>query len=143
MRLLLVGDSHDLFARVILLLDEIAPNRFTLDWASSCSFALSLLQRSQFAVCLASFRIGHLSGADLIREMRAMDCHTPVVLLSSMEEQAEQPAAHAYDHLDCNRLSASMLHQAIRDAAARRSASPTTVRLPQLSATGYLTPITA
>lgn len=143
MRLLLVGDSHELFARVILLLDEIAPNRYALDWASSCSFALSLLQRAQFAVCLASFRIGNQYGADLIRRMRAMDCHTPVVLLGSREEQVEQPAAHAYDHLDCNRLSASMLNQAIRDAAARRPGSPATVRSPNLPATAYLTLPTA
>ena len=122
MRLLLVDGSHELFAQVILLLDEIAPRRFVFEWASTYSFAVTLLRRSQFAVCLSSSRIGHRSGADLIRAMRAMDCQTPVLLLGSSEELAEHPAAHAHDYLDCNRLSATMLYQAIREAAALRPA---------------------
>ena len=138
MRLLLVDSSHEFFARVILLLDEIAPRRFVLEWASTYGFAVTLLRRSQFAVCLSSSRIGHRSGADLIRAMRSMDCHTPVLLLGSSEELTEHPAAHAYDYLDRNRLSASMLHQAIREAAARR---PVDLRSPPqpLLVTGFRT----
>ena len=132
----MVDSSHEFFARVILLLDEIAPRRFMLEWASTYSFAVTLLRRSQFAVCLSSSRIGHRSGADLIRAMRSMDCHTPVLLLGSSEELADHPAAHAYDYLDRNRLSASMLHQAIREAAARRPGDTTSPRLSVPPATG-------
>lgn len=121
--LLLVDTEHEFFAKVMLLLDEIAPRRFVLEWASTYSFAVSKIRRREFILCLANVRIGHRSGTDLLMHMRARGCTTPVILLASGEELAEAGTVTAMDYLDRNRLSAGMLRQALRDAGFR-PASP-------------------
>lgn len=117
--LLLVDAEHDYFAMVMLLLEEIAPRKFLLQWASTYSFAVSLVRRHQFVLCLSNVRIGHRTGTELLLDMRARGCMTPVILLASGEEMMDSGAPNAMDHLDRNRLTAAMLRQALRDAGCR------------------------
>ncbi len=124
MRLLLVDTEHEFFAKITLLLDEAAPRRFVLEWASTYSFAVGLLRRQRFDLCLASAQIGHRSGTDLLMDVRSRGCVTPVILLAGAEEAMEQPDMAAVDYLDRHRLSAEMLRQAVRDAVFRRVEAP-------------------
>lgn len=117
--LLLVDADHDFFAKVMLLLEEIAPRKFLLQWASTYGFAVSMIRRHQFVLCLTNVRIGHRTGTDLLMDMRARGCTTPVILLASGEELMDSGAATAMDYLDRNRLSAEMLRRALRDAGFR------------------------
>ncbi|MEQ2008388.1 MAG: hypothetical protein ABMA26_16530 [Limisphaerales bacterium] len=117
--LLLVDAEHDYFAMVMLLLEEIAPRRFLLQWASTYGFAVSMIRRHQFALCFSNVRIGHRTGTDLLLDMRARGCMTPVIFLASGEEMMDSGAVHAMDYLDRNRLSGEMLRQALRDAGFR------------------------
>lgn len=119
LRLLLADSDHEFFARMLLLLDEIAPRRFVLEWASTYGFAVSLMRRQQFDLCLASSRIGHRRGSDLVADLKAYGCATPVILLATDDEMCDSPAAQPIDWLDRNRLSPDMLRRAIRDASFR------------------------
>ncbi len=123
MRLLLADSDHEFFARMILLLDEVAPRRFVLEWASTYGFAVSLMRRQRFDLCLASSRIGHRSGTDLVADMRVHGCLTPVILLATEDEMNDSPESQPVDWLDRNRLSPEMLRQAIRDASFRPGAA--------------------
>lgn len=123
MRLLLADSDHEFFAKIILLLDDIAPRRFVLEWASTYGFAVSLMRRHRFDLCLASSRIGHRSGSDLVPDIKAFGCETPVILLASSDEMCDPPSGQSLDWLDRNRLSPEMLRQAIRDASFRRGAA--------------------
>ncbi len=121
MRLLLADNDHEFFARMVLLLDEVAPRRFVLEWASTYGFAVSLMRRQRFDLCLASSRIGHRSGSDLVADLKTHGCLTPVILLATDEEMSDSPGSQPVDWLDRNRLSPDMLRQAIRDASFRPS----------------------
>ncbi|MFA6542951.1 MAG: hypothetical protein WCS99_00900 [Limisphaerales bacterium] len=124
-RLLLVDTEHDFFVKITLLMEEVAPRRFVLEWASTYSFAASLLRRQRFDLCLISSRIGHRSGSDLVTEMRNRGCEAPAILLAGTEEMAEHSGPVAADYLDRHRLSVEMLRRAVRDAVfCRGEASP-------------------
>gem|GEM_PF-1691903 len=122
MHLLLVDAEHEFFARVILLLDEIAPRRFVLEWASTYGFAVSLLRRHRFDLCLINECIGHRSGTDLLLAMRVQGYTTPVLLLTSGEEMPDPRGGRVMDQIDRSRLSAEALRRALREAGLRPAA---------------------
>lgn len=124
LRLLLVDADHEFFALMMFLLDEIVPRRFVLDWASTHAFAVSLLRRQRFDLCFINTRIGHRSGLDLLLDMRAQGCTTPVILLSTGEELPEPRGGRIMDQLDRSRISAEVLRQAFRDAGFRPASLP-------------------
>lgn len=117
--LLLVDAEHEFFAKVVLLLEEMAPRTFLLEWASTYSFAVNLFRRDKFMLCFSNVRIGHRSGTDLLRDLRARGYNTPFILLASGEEMADSGVACAMDYLDRDRLSPEMLRLALRDAGFR------------------------
>lgn len=129
-RLLVADPSQEFYVWVRLLLEEIAPRQFDVQWACTYGQTVTKLLDVPHVVCLASFQIGRRSGLELIRELRSVNCQTPVLLIGSPDELAELPATLAFDYLDRSRLSASLLYQAIREAALLRPkgiASPRSV----------------
>ena len=116
---LLADVDHDFFAKVTLLLDEIAPRRFELKWASTYGFAVTATRRQKFALCLISSHVGHRSGTDLAIHIKANQPTTPGIMLGGRAELADPPAGQPGDCLDRNRLSVEMLRQAVRDALFR------------------------
>jgi DNA-binding NarL/FixJ family response regulator len=119
LRVLLADVDHDFFTKIMLLLDEIAPRRFVLEWASTYGFGVTVMRRQRFDLCLISSHIGHRSGTDLAIHIKANYPATPVIMLACGEELAETPAGQPVDCLDRNRLSVEMLRQALRDAVFR------------------------
>ena len=86
LRLLLVDPEHDYFAQMMFLMDEIAPRRFVLEWASTYAFAVSMLRRQHFDLCLVNVRMGHRNGTDLLLEMRTLDRVVPTISASVLWE---------------------------------------------------------
>lgn len=115
-RLMLADVEHDYFARMTLLLEEIAPRRFVLEWAQTHAFAVNMMRRQQFKLCLINVRLGHRSGIDLLAMMRARNYSAPVVLLASGEELEALPVSRGVECIDRDRLSAGLLRQVLRDA---------------------------
>ncbi|PAW85238.1 MAG: hypothetical protein B9S33_10185 [Pedosphaera sp. Tous-C6FEB] len=116
LRILLVDTDYDFFTKVTLLLHELAPRRFVLEWASSYTFATNILRRQRFDLCLVSSRVGHRSGGDLLRHLAANYPGTPAILLAGTEEMMELTGGQTIECLDRHRLSVEMLRQAIRDS---------------------------
>ncbi|MFM8471507.1 MAG: response regulator [Limisphaerales bacterium] len=129
MRLLLVDPEHDYFAQMMFLLDEIAPRRFVLEWASTYAFAVGMLRRQQFDLCFVNVRMGHRNGTDLLLDMQALGRTAPVILLARGEDLAEPGSGRAVDQLDRNRLSTEILRRALRDVGLR-PASLTPLAIP-------------
>lgn len=118
-RILLADSDHDFFAKMVLLLDEIAPRRFVLEWASTYGFAVSLLRRQRFDLCLASSRIGHRSGRDLSADIMTHAVTTPVIVLGEPEEFADPASGQRVVWLDRNRLTPEFLRKAMSDSIFR------------------------
>lgn len=119
---MLADVDHDFFAKVTLLMDEVAPRRFALEWASTYGFGVGLMRRQGFELCLISSYIGHRSGTDLAIHIKANHPAVPVIMLAGSEEMADMPAGQPVDCLDRNRLSVEMLRPAVRDALFRSTA---------------------
>lgn len=119
LRVLLADADHDFFTKITLLLDEVAPRRFVLEWASTYSFAMTILRRQRFDLCLVSSHIGHRSGSDLVKHIKAHVSGTPVILLAGSEEMFEAAIAQPLECLDRHRLSVELLRQAVRDTVFR------------------------
>lgn len=122
LRVLLADADHDFFTKITLLLEQVAPRRFVLEWASTYGFAVTVLRRQRFDLCLVSSHIGHRSGSELVAHIKATVTGTPVIVLAGSEEMFEAPLAQPLECLDRHRLSVEMFRQAIRDAVFRTTA---------------------
>lgn len=134
LQILLADSDHDSFVQLTLLLDEIAPRRFVLQWAVTYGFAVAAMRRQQFDLCLVSSQIGHRRGSDLVTHIKANAPGLPVIMLGNSEEMADAPATQSLDCLDRNRLSSAMLRQAIRDALFRSASGVLTASVQTKSA---------
>lgn len=124
LRVLLADTEHDFFAMVTLLLEEAAPRRHELLWASSYAFAVSTIRRHQYDLCLVSAQIGHRSGSELVAHIRARHPRLPAILLAAGAEPGEFAGHSSVDCLDRDRLTPEMLHRAIRDAVFQTAGRP-------------------
>ena len=119
LRVLLADADHDFFTKITLLLDEVAPRQIILEWASTYGFAVTVLRRQRFDLCLVSSYVGHRSGRELVTHFKAQVPGTPFILLAGSEELFEASLAQPLECLDRHRLSVEMLRQAIRDTVFR------------------------
>ena len=124
LRILLVDTDRDIFTHLTLLLDEIAPRRFTLGWAQTYAFAETAQRRQPYELCLVSTRIGHRSGNELARHLRTTYPRTPVIMLTGSEELLEPGEFERLDCLDRQHLTATMLRQTLQDALFRAAGAP-------------------
>ncbi len=119
-RILLIEAEHEMFARIILLLEESAPRQYGLDWAGTFKFGLSLLRRHQYDLVLVRNRLGFHSGPDLIEAMRNAGIQTPAILLTEDDhaEYIDHSEFGIWDCLDISRFDGKMLIHTMREATA-------------------------
>ena len=125
LHVLLADPDHDFFARVSLLLDEAAPRRHTVQWASSYAFAVGTVRRHPYDLCLVSSQIGRRSGNDLIAHYRTHHPELPAIMLVGGGEMPDPCGPAPVDCLDRDRLTPEMLRRAIRDAIFRTASRAT------------------
>jgi signal transduction histidine kinase len=116
-RVLLIDDDEDDFVLTRDLLAEIPGTPFHLDWVSDESEALPTIQGCDHDLYLVDFRLGQLTGVDLIRAARAEGCEGPFILLTGLDERSvdfEAMRAGAADYLVKADLNAAVLERAIR-----------------------------
>jgi DNA-binding NtrC family response regulator len=119
-----VDTEYDFFTKMTLLLDEMASRRFVLEWASTYTFAVTILRRQRIDLCLISSQIGHRRGGDLVRHLEANHPEIPAILLAGTEEMMEAAEGQPLECLDRHRLTVEMLRQAIRDSLFTPETSP-------------------
>lgn len=121
-RILYVDDDPDDFFLVSTLLKRITDTIYELEGATSLEEAISKLDQG-FDVFLVDYRLGKDTGLELIREIKSLRKHAPVIMLTGMSTgdiDREALSLGASDYLvkgefDANTLD-RILRYAIRDA---------------------------
>ena len=122
-RVLLVDDDRDDYLLTRDLFAEIPTGRYQLDWAPDYEAALQAIQRGEHDLYLVDFRLGEMTGLDLLSEARKAGNSAPFILLTGQSlweidlAAMEQGAA---DFLEKGRLDATLLDRSIRYALQQR-----------------------
>lgn len=116
-RLALVDDDPEEPVIVRALLGEIGDCRYALDWFPDHGAALAGLGDARHDVCLIDYRLGAVTGLELMRGLRGAGIAVPVILLTSDTSRATDMAAMAEgaaDFLVKRDLSPGLLERSIR-----------------------------
>src|SRR5688572_23342333 len=118
-RVLLVEDDEDDFLVTRDALRSIGPGRMVLEWVETGEQALTELESGRHDVCLLDYRLGAITGVELLEQVRQRGWSGPVILLTGMEgDEVDQQAleAGAADFLVKSQLTPSSLERSIRYA---------------------------
>ena len=118
-KVLLIEDDEDDYILTRELLADVKSSKYALDWAASYEEGLQVAKCGIHHVCLVDYRLGELSGLQLIREARDFGLTTPMILLTGQgnhEVDVEAAAAGATDYLIKDETPASRLERTIRYA---------------------------
>jgi signal transduction histidine kinase/FixJ family two-component response regulator len=118
-RVLVVDDDEDDYIIARELISSIRERRYQVDWANSYKAGLEAVLRREHLICLLDYRLGELTGLDLLRQARQSGCRVPMILLTGQgdhEVDVEAMKAGAADYLVKGQLNADTLERAIRYA---------------------------
>src|SRR5262249_34990615 len=102
LKVLLVDDDEDDYILTRSLFDEISHGRHDLAWVSTYEQARRTLANHKYDVCLLDYHLGLRTGLDLLRELIADGCQTPIILLTGLDDRdvdLEAMKAGAADYL--------------------------------------------
>jgi sigma-B regulation protein RsbU (phosphoserine phosphatase) len=119
LRILLVEDDEDDYVVTRDLLADAGCASCVLDWADTGERALEVIAAERHDVYLFDYRIGALTGIDLLREVRQRDLAVPVFLLTGLKDHdvdLEAMQAGATDYLVKGQITAALLERALRYA---------------------------
>lgn len=116
-RVLLIDDDEDDYANIRGILSEIQRAKYDLTWKPTFEEGIKALQSGGFDVCLLDYRLGELTGLDLLRESRSLNLQTPVIFLTGQVDfdlDVLAMQSGAADYLIKNQISAPLLERSIR-----------------------------
>jgi CheY-like chemotaxis protein len=80
---ILLIDDDPLVAQLIgMLVPTFRGGTYTLDHATDYAGGLARLLQGSYALCLLDYRLGDGDGLQLLREAKARQCPTPIILLT-------------------------------------------------------------
>jgi signal transduction histidine kinase len=121
-RVLVIDDDEDDYILTADLLSDISRDRYLVTWVSSYDAALNAVRDAKFDVCLVDYRLGAHSGLDLMQQLYAMGCRSPMILLTGQGDLAVDLHAMemgAADYLVKHSVTAELLERTIRYALER------------------------
>jgi PAS domain S-box-containing protein len=116
-RVLLVEDDEDDFVLTRDTLRSIGQGRAVLTWVSTGEQALPALLSGAHDVCLMDYRLGPVTGLELLQQARQRGWHGPIILLTGQEDAAvdhQAQKAGAADYLEKSLLTPTLLERSIR-----------------------------
>ena len=122
-RILLVDPNHEVFVRVMILIDDIAADEYALDWAASFRFGTSLLKRNRYQTCLVASNLGFQTGREFANTARAIAPEVPLIMLENpgSSPPAHEPGdEHLWDRLRLDQMTAQLLCNTLREASMQR-----------------------
>lgn len=125
-KILLVDDDEDDFFLTGELLKDIPQQRYEIVWASSYEQAVEKIQDNKYDVYLIDYRLGHITGIDLINYIVALGDRTPFIILTGkgdVQIDIEAGKLGAADYLVKGEIDSSKLERSIRYAVQRSEAS--------------------
>lgn len=121
-KLLLIDDDEDDWLITRDLLADMPVLRVELDWCSSAQDAYQLLKQNKYDLLLVDYRLGAVTGVELIEKLRQLSSEVPVILLTgqgSVELESKAIELGAADYLVKGELSADQLQRTLRYAIDR------------------------
>ena len=118
-QVLLVEDDPDDFVVTRDALRSMGPGRVVLEWVDDGERALAELDTGRHDVCLLDYRLGAMTGLELLEQARQRGWRGPVILLTGMgDDEVDQRAlnAGAADFLVKSQLTPTLLERSIRYA---------------------------
>ncbi len=117
LRILIVDDDEDDFILIREFIRDGFPDaNHQLDWARSCSEALSCLDNNEYSICIFDFRLGETNGLELLRNVRKTGCSLPIIFLTGQGDEktaVDAMKSGASDYLSKASLSAETLSHVI------------------------------
>lgn len=91
---LLLIDDDPLVAQLIgMLVEKFRGDPFTVEHAADYAGGLQRLLSGAYALCLLDYRLGTSDGLELLREAKARQCPTPIILLTGDTREETDLAA--------------------------------------------------
>lgn len=124
-RVLLVDDDKEDYTLVNRYLKKARTGPFDVQWVPGFEEALAAIETGSHNVCLLDYRLGELTGLDLLRKVQALGVDLPVILLTgrgSFELDIEAMELGAFDYLDKADITPALLERSIRYTIENHSA---------------------
>ncbi|MGN7820107.1 ATP-binding protein [Chitinophaga sp. 22536] len=115
--ILMIDDDEDDFFLVNALLQDISPDEYVLQWVSSYSEALGIIETRSHDLYLVDYRLGAHTGIDVLHHFRNLGYKAPVILFTGKGDyhiDKEAMQAGAADYLVKSEITAVGLERAIR-----------------------------
>ena len=125
LRVLIVDDDEDDYLLTRELLKDVAGTRYQVDWADSGDAALGIIARERHDAYLFDYRLGPMTGVDLLLELRERGRSIPVILLTGMQDfeiDLEAMEAGAADYLVKGQITPQLLERSLRYAVRHHAA---------------------
>jgi PAS domain S-box-containing protein len=122
-RILFIDDDEDDFVIIKELLHEIDMQRFEVEWASSYSKAITVIEERRHDVYLVDYRLGEQTGIYLMKKAISLGCDEPFIMLTGKGDQKidlEAMKSGAADYLVKDKIDAYSLERTIRYAIERK-----------------------
>lgn len=116
-RILMIDDDEDDFFLVNSLLQDIAPDHYTLEWASTYQKGIAAIEKKEHELYLVDYRLGQYTGIDTLRHFHEIGYEAPVIMLTGKGDYAidnEAMMAGATDYLVKGEITGQELERAIR-----------------------------
>ncbi len=125
LRMLLIEDDEDDYIVLRSMLSEIGSTTFDLQWVRTYEAGVEGICRAEHDVYLLDYRLGGRDGVELLREVIAQGCETPVILLTGQggyEVDIEAMEAGAADYLVKGQITPDLLERSIRYSIVQKHA---------------------
>jgi signal transduction histidine kinase len=122
-RVLLVEDDEEDYLLTAALFRRMRLGAYQLDWTSDPAEALADMRAQRHDVYLLDYRLGAVTGVELLRQVQSAGSSVLAIMLTGMgEEEADREALEggAADYLEKDGLNAKTLERAIRYAMMQR-----------------------
>ncbi|ASD66368.1 response regulator [Pseudoalteromonas piscicida] len=120
---LLIEDDEDDYILTLDYLQSIPNFKFNLVWQSQYHQALEALESNGFDLCLLDYQLGPQTGLSVLKEARARQVHTPIIMLTGQSDEVldnEALKAGAEDFVLKSEISSARFIRSIRYALARK-----------------------
>lgn len=121
-RILLIEDDEDDYVITRNILKDVRDAEFALDWEPDAEAAVQLIGRQEHDVYLVDYRLGAITGLELLSRAREMGVDSPVILLTGVGEESLDHRAielGASDFLVKGQFDAKLLSRSLRYAIDR------------------------
>lgn len=118
-KILLIDDDATMAELVGFMVGAFRRERFVMEHRASFEEGLRSLVGGDYVLCLLDYNLGDRNGLELLREAKAQQCLTPIILLTGDTNEETDLAAMeggAVDFLEKIDLTARMLERAVRYA---------------------------